>query len=198
MKKNIITISRQFGSGGHTIGMKVAKDLGIPYYDQELVEKISEESGYAYEIVNDEDEEAPLRSRFVYNFVGRDPQGLSIPDRLWAAECRVIRETADQGPCVIIGRCADFLLKDRADVLKVFIHADMDYRCKRIVDRFGETREKPIHRIKEKDGKRAAHYRYYTGQKWGRAENYHISINSGEFGIDETARLIEQIVRDSE
>ncbi len=193
MKKQIITIGRQFGSGGHTVGLELAEKLNIPFYDKELVEKISEESGFDTGLVNEELEEAPTRAGFVYNFIGRGLNGLSVPDKLWLAEIKVIKDIAEQGPCVIVGRCADYLLKDRDDVLKVFIYADRDFREKRIIEKYNETPVSVGPAIHEKDGKRAAHYRYYTGQKWGRPENYDLCLNTAKLGIDGCVEIIKNL-----
>lgn len=195
MTKRIITISREFGSGGRTIAKQVADRLGIPCYDKELIAKIAEESGYQEEFVQKGVEEAPTKSRFVYNFMGRDIQGMSASDYLWKAQCKVIYELADQGPCVIVGRCADYLLREWKDCLTVFIHADVQKRAKRIVELYGETGETPQRRLREKDRKRSIHYNYYTDQEWGMAQNYHISLDSGELGIEKCVDIICELAR---
>lgn len=198
MKTNIITISRQFGSGGHTIGLKLADQLGIPFYDQELVEKIAQEAGFDIDVASNIIEEAPGRNPFVYNFVGRDAAGLSAADRLWAAEVKVIERLANEGPCIIVGRCADYLLRNRDDVLRVFICADQEFREARIVERFGETSVSPRKRLADKDGKRAAHYRYYTGQKWGIPTQHDICLNTAHIGIDRAVSIIASLYNNPE
>ena len=151
MDTKIITISREFGSGGRTIGREVAERLGIPFYDKELVEQIALESGFAPTFVEEHGEHAPTRSRFAYAFSQQGVlgvmNGMSTADFLWSIQCSVILQLAEKGPCVIVGRNADYILKDRKDVLDVFIHADMDYRADRIVRLYGESEKKPEVRL---------------------------------------------------
>lgn len=188
--KKIITISREFGSGGRTIGKEVAKQLGIPCYDKELIEKIAEETGYAKKFVEEEGEYAPSANGFAYMFLGRGQDGLANADRIWMAQRRVIEKLAEEGPCVIVGRCADYVLKDRNDSLHVFVYADKSFRAKRIVERYGESPVQPEKRLEEKDKKRRLNYKYFTDREWGKRENYHLSIDSGYLGIEETVSLI--------
>ena len=194
MEKKIITISRQFGSGGRTIGRQVANQLGIPFYDKELVEQIALESGFAPNFVEEHGEHAPGRSRLAYAFANQGVpgimNGLSTADFLWSIQCSVIQQLAEQGPCVIVGRNADYILKDRKDVLDVYIHADMDFRADRIVRLYGESEKSPTTRLQEKDKRRQINYQHYTGRTWGNAENYHISLNSGVLGIESCVDII--------
>lgn len=188
--EKIITISRQFGSGGRTVGKMVAEKLGIPCYDKELIEKIAEESGYAKEYISEESEYAPGMSGFTYGFLGRGMDWLSNADRIWFAQKKVILELAQKGPCVIVGRCADYLLKDHADCLNVFIYAPTEFRADRIVTQYGETSVHPEKRLKEKDKKRKLNYKYFTEQEWGKMSNYHLSIDTGKLGIEKAAEII--------
>ena len=194
MESKIITISRQFGSGGRTIGREVAKRLNIPFYDKELVEQIALESGFAPKFVEEHGEHAPGRSRLAYAFANQGVpgvmNGLSTADFLWSIQCSVIQQLAEQGPCVIVGRNADYILKDRKDVLDIYIHADMDFRADRIVRLYGESEKSPIARLQEKDKRRQINYQHYTGRTWGNAENYHISLNSGVLGIETCVDII--------
>jgi len=194
METKIITISRQFGSGGRSIGRQVANKLGIPFYDKELVEQIALESGFAPKFVEEHGEHAPGRSRLAYAFANQGVpgvmNGLSTADFLWSIQCSVIQQLAEQGPCVIVGRNADYILKDRKDVLDVYIHADMDFRADRIVRLYGESEKSPIARLQEKDKRRQINYQHYTGRTWGNAENYHISLNSGVIGIENCIDII--------
>lgn len=194
MKKQIITISREFGSGGHSIGLAVAEKLGIPFYDQEIVEKICDESGLGILPSEFEEKEAPLRRPFIYNFLGHDYKGMSVPDYLWSAEVKVLEKVAEDGACVIVGRCANHVLREREDVLNVYIHADKEKRAKRIVERYGHTKETPEKRIADKDKKRAAHYEYYTGRKWGNADDYHLCLDSGLLGQDMCVKMILEVL----
>ena len=191
--KRIITISREFGSGGRTIGRQVAERLGIPYYDKELIEKIAESTGYSQEFIKEYGEHAPGKNVFSYTFLGRSTDGLSLQDHLWMAQIKIIRELAQKGPCVIVGRCADYILRNREDCLHVFIHAPKDKKVERIVKLYGETLDKPEKRLRDKDKKRAVNYNYYTGRNWGQAQNYHLSLDSGELGIERCVDLIVEL-----
>lgn len=187
---NIITISRQFGSGGRTIGKEVAKALDIPCYDKDLIEKIAEKTGYSEAFVAEEGEYAPTTGGFAYSFLGRGLDGLSNADRIWFAQKKVILELAEKGSCVIVGRCADYVLKDREDCLNVFIYADKELRAERIVKQYGESEIQPLKRLVDKDKKRKLNYKYFTDQEWVRRENYHLCIDSGFLGIEKATALI--------
>ena len=190
MSNRIITISREFGSGGRTIGRNVAKRLGIPCYDAELIEKISEESGFDKDFVRERGEQAAYKNRLANLFVDRDLSGLSIQDHLWKAQSKVIRNLAEKESCVIVGRCAEYILRDTADCLTVFIHADPEFRAQRIVQVYGEREESPKKRILGKDKRRKIYYEYYTDMQWGDATNHHICLDSGVLGIDRCVDLI--------
>ena len=186
----IITISREFGSGGRTVGKEVAACLGIPCYDKELIEKVAEETGYAREFVEEESEYAPSANDLAYMFLGRGFDGLSNADRIWIEQRKIIEKLANDGPCVIVGRCADYILKDRSDCLHVFVYADKTFRAERIVKQYGETGVEPGKRLQEKDKKRKLNYKYFTDREWGKRENYHLSIDSGFFGIEKAVSII--------
>ena len=191
MSNRVITISREFGSGGRTIGKLVADKLGIPCYDAELIEKIAEQSGYSAEYIKQEVEYGS-GGWFSAMFADRSA-GLTNQDKMFSIQSRIIEELAEEGPCVIVGRCADFVLRDKADCLNVFIHASMEKRAERIVKEYGERAESPEKRLKEKDKRRAAYHRFYTDMKWGHAQNYHVCLDSGEFGIEKCAEIIAQL-----
>lgn len=193
MKHKIITISRQFGSGGRTIGREVAARLGIPCYDHELIEKIAEESGFAKEYIAERGEYASHGSWMASAFSDRDFYGHSNQDTLWSVQTKIITELAEQGPCVIVGRCADYILRDSADCLKVFIHSDMEKRARRIVEQYGERTDSPEKRLKDKDKRRAAYYQFYTDMKWGAMEQYHIALDSGALGIETCVRILADL-----
>lgn len=190
----IITISREFGSGGRTIGKEVAKKLGISCYDKDLIEKIAEETGYAKEFIADEGEYAPNSNSFAYMFLGRGMDGLSNVDKIWIAQKKVIEELADKGACVIVGRCADYVLRERKDCLNVFVYADKKFRAERIVKQYGESVVEPEKRLTDKDKKRKLNYKYFTEQEWGKRQNYHLSIDSGFLGIEKAVALIVDAV----
>ncbi len=194
MEKKIITISREFGSGGRTIGREVANRLGIPFYEKELVDQIALESGFAPNFVEEHGEHAPGNSRLSYAFAHQGVpgvmNGLSTADFLWSIQCSVIMQLAEQGPCVIVGRNADYILKDRKDVLDVYIHADKEFRADRIVRLYGESEKSPMTRLAEKDKRRQINYQHYTGRTWGTAQNYDICLNSGRLGIENCVDII--------
>lgn len=195
MKKRIITISREFGSGGRTIGKRVAEELGIHCYDKELIEKLAEKTGFSERYIEERGEYAPTSHPFSYAFVGRNIDGMSVSDYLWNEQRKKILEIANQEPCVIVGRCADYILREREDVLNVFVHAPKEIRAKRIVEVYGETSVAPEKRLRDKDKKRAINYRYYTEQEWGRAQNYHLTLDSSAFGIEGCVELLCGIAR---
>lgn len=193
MSNRIVTISRQFGSGGRTVGREVAEKLGIAFYDQELIEKIAEESGLAKEYIQEKSEDTTHGNWFVNAFSDRNASGMSMQDYLWIAQSKVIGELANKESCVIVGRCADFILRDEADCLKAFIHADMAWRAERIVSVYGEGVNSPQKRLKDKDRRRRAYYQYYTDMEWGKAVNYHIALDSGVLGIEKCAEIIADL-----
>ena len=191
MLNRVITISREFGSGGRTIGRKVAEKLGIPCYDAELIQKIAEESGYTADYIKEESEYAP--GGWLSTVFSDRTMGLTNQDKLWNIQSRVIEELAQKGPCVIVGRCADYILREKADCLNVFIHASMEKRAERIVKEYGEREESPEQRLKEKDKRRAAYHRFYTDMKWGHAQNYHVCLDSGKLGLDQCVEIISRL-----
>lgn len=188
MKNRVITISREFGSGGRTIGKKVAAKLGIPCYDSELIEKLAQESGFTKDYIKEAGEYTP--GGFLASAFSNRAFGPTNEDILWEMQCRIITELAEKESCVIVGRCADCVLQDKADCLKVFIHADMAFRAERIVKVYGEREESPEQRLRDKDKRRAAYHRFYTNMKWGYAENYHLTLDSGVLGIDRCVDII--------
>lgn len=192
MKNRVITISRQFGSGGRTIGKEVAAKLGIPCYDQEVIEKIAEKSGFTQKFVEEHSEDAVHGNWFANAMTGRNYyiHTDTAHDYLWMAQREAVLELAQKGPCVIVGRCADHILRDTADCLTVFIHADAKKRAERIVQQYGERNESPEKRLKDKDKKRAAYYQVYTDTKWGEVENYHIALDSGSLGIEKCVEIL--------
>ena len=201
MEKKIITISREFGSGGRTMGRKIAEKLGIPFYDKELVDQIAVESGFAPKFVEEHGEHSPSGSFFSYAFAPQGVpgimNGLSTADFLWNIQCNVILQLADQGPCVIVGRNADYILKDRADALHVYVFADVPYRAERIVRLYGESEKSPEQRLAEKDKRRRVNYQHYTGRTWGMAQNYDLCLDTGVLGEDYCADIVVNAVLNS-
>lgn len=190
MKNRVVTISREFGSGGRAIGRKLAEELGIPCYDAELIQQLARESGFSEDYIRDAGEYAPGG---YLSLLSNRAFALTNEDVLWELQYKVITDLAEKGPCVIVGRCADYILRDTADCLKVFIHADMDLRAKRIVEVYGEREQSPEQRLKDKDKRRAAYHRFYTNMKWGHAQNYHICLDSGKLGIDSCVEILRQL-----
>ena len=199
MEKKILTISREFGSGGRTIGHQVAEALGIPFYDKELVEQVSLESGFAPKFVEEHGEHSPGSSRFAYAFapqgVPNVMNGLSTADFLWSIQCNVILQLAEKGPCVIVGRNADYILKDRADCLHAFIYSDMEARAERIVRLYGESEKSPQTRLNDKDKRRKLNYQHYTGRVWGQPQNYDICLDSSRLGIETCSQILIQLMQ---
>ena len=192
MAKRIITISREFGSGGRFIGEEVAKKLGIKYYDKDIIAQIAEQSGFSPEYITEKAELSPKKGLFAYAFSGRDVTGKSIEDMVYEAQRKVILEIAEKESCVIIGRNADFILKDKDNVLNVFIHGDMPEKVARICKLYNVTEEEAEKMMADIDKRRMTNYRFYTDQKWGMAKNYTLSLNSSELGYD----LCEKIIID--
>lgn len=197
--KKIITISREFGSGGRSIGKMLADQLGIKYYDKELVKQVAEETGFDPAYIEEVGEHASTKSRLSYWFsspgVPGVMKGMSAADFLWCMQRNVILKLAEQEPCVIVGRCADYILRDREDALHVFVHAPMEARAERIVKLYGESDKSPEDRLKEKDKKRSLNYKHYTGREWGDARNYDLCLNSAKLGIDRCVELITTLAK---
>ena len=194
MENTIITISREFGSGGRTIGRLVAEKLGIPFYDKELVDQIALESGFSPNYIEEHGEHAPGKTAFSYalahNGVPGVMNGLSTADFLWKIQCNVVMQIAEKGPCVIVGRNADYILKDLPNCLHVYIHADMDYRADRIVRLYGESEKSPHARLQEKDKRRRVNYQHYTGRNWGESQNYDICLKSSTLTEEQCVNII--------
>ena len=203
--KKIITISRQYGSGGREIGKKLADQLNIPFYDNELIERAAKESGFSKEAF--ESAENKATNSLLYsismgmNAYGNQELGfahLSLDDRIYLVQTEVIRKVANEGPCVIVGRCADYVLKEMSDVVSVFIWADMEYRIDRATTLYGLSPVKAEESIVKFDKRRANYYNYHANEKWGKAENYHLSIRSDSIGIDYCVDCIKQYVEHSQ
>lgn len=195
MSKRIITISREFGSGGRYIGKQLADRLGIAFYDKDIIAKAAEESGLSKEFIESKGEHAHNKSIFSYAFVGRDLTGMSVDDYLYNIQRKIILEIAEKESCVIVGRCADYILKDRDDVLDVFIHGEKEMKVKRIHDLYGKNEKEAIAMMADMDKKRSINYRYHTDQKWGIIGNYDITLNSSTFGYEKCVDILESIAK---
>ena len=200
--KRIITISREFGSGGRTIGKQLAQRLGWKYYDKEIVKEVAEKTGFDPGYVEDVGEHSASKSPLSYLFsMPGTPgvmKGMSASDFLWVMQRNVIVDLTNPNtmePCVIVGRCADYILRDRDDVLNVFVHAPIPHRAERIVRLYGESDKAPEQRLKEKDKRRANNYKHYTVQTWGMSQNYHLSIDTSQIPIELAVTIIEGLVK---
>ena len=195
MAKKIITISREFGSGGRFIGEEVAKKLGMAYYDKNVITEIAEKSGLSPEYIQENAELSPKKGLFAYALAGRDITGKSVEDIVYEAQRKVILELVEKEPCVIIGRNADFILKDRDDVLNVFIHGNMSEKMQRISCLYNVSGQEAVKMMADTDKRRLANYNFYTEQKWGKASNYTLCLNSSELGYDRCEAIIMECVK---
>ena len=195
MAKRIITISREFGSGGRFIGEEVAKKLGIAYYDKNIISQIAEKSGLSPEYIQENAELSPKKGLFAYAFAGRDITGRSVEDMVYQAQRKVILDLARKEPCVIIGRNADYILKDRDDILNVFIHGDMPEKIQRISQLYHVTEQEAVKMMADTDKRRMTNYNFYTDQKWGKASNYTLCLNSSQIGYDRCEAIIIECVK---
>lgn len=194
MEKNIITISREFGSGGRLIGKRLAEKLGVPYYDKELLDRIAEESGFCREMM--EDAEKKAKNSFLYSLMSAmgtgetGPESLSLNERFFLAQFDTLRKIAEEGSCVIVGRCADYILRGVPEATNVFIYAEEADKIKRAVDEYGVPQAEVKKMMRDTDKARANYYNYHTGRKWGEQVNYHLSIDSGYLEIEDIVDLI--------
>ena len=195
MAKRIITISREFGSGGRFIGEEVAKKLGIAYYDKNIIGQIAEKSGLSPEYIQENAELSPKKGLFAYAFSGRDITGKSVEDMVYEVQRNIILELAEKEPCVIIGRNADYILKDRDDVLNVFIHGDMPEKIKRITGLYNVKEKEAVKMMANTDKRRRTNYNFYTDQNWGKTSNYTLCLNSSQLGYDRCEMIIMECVK---
>ncbi|MBQ9150950.1 MAG: cytidylate kinase-like family protein [Clostridia bacterium] len=201
MKKRIITISRQFGSGGHSIAKTAAERMGIAFYDNELITEVAKQSGLSEEFIRENEEYASHSSSFLYQLAMSTAGTYGYPSvyqKLYEAQTKVIEDIAKGEPCIIVGRCADYILRDREDCLHVFIHADNEHRAKHILEKYGPTEKTTAQRIKDKDNKRRNYYRFHTDREWGVAANYHLSLDSGYLGQELCVQLIMKAMEGEE
>ena len=190
MAKRIITISREFGSGGRFIGEEVAKKLGIACYDKNIINQIAEESGLSPDYIQESAELSPKKGLFAYALAGRDITGKSVEDMVYEAQRKVILGLAEKEPCVIIGRNADFILKDRDDVLNIFIHGNMPEKTERICRLYNVSEKEAVKMMTDIDKRRMTNYNFYTDQRWGKASNYTLCLNSSQLGYDKCEKII--------
>ncbi|MDO4834092.1 MAG: cytidylate kinase-like family protein [Bacillota bacterium] len=194
-KKKVITISREYGSGGRIIGKRLAEKLGVPYYDRDTInERISEESGFAKEMFSEAEKKA--KNSFLYSLSSAmgsgeaGPESLSLNERLFLAQFDAIRKIAAEGPCVIVGRCADYILRGLPYATNIFIYAEEEDKIRRAVDEYGIPEDQVKKVMREQDKARANYYSYHTGRKWGEHVNFNLCIDSGYLEIDDIVELI--------
>lgn len=195
MDKKIITISREFGSGGRFIGEEVAKKLGFACYDKNIIGQIAEKSGLAPEYIRESAELPPKKGLFAYAFAGRDITGKSVEDLVYETQRKVILELTEKESCVIIGRNADFILKDRDDVLNVFIYGDLPEKVERICRLYHVSEQEAVRMMTDIDKRRMTNYNFYTEQKWGKASNYTVCLNSSRIGYERCEEIIVGCVK---
>ena len=189
----IITIGRQYGSGGREIGRKLALRLGIPFYDRELISRAAKKSGFSEELFEQLDKRATnslLYSLTMFGSTGLN--GMSLTDQLFLAQANIIREVADNGPAVLVGRCADHVLREYDNCFDFFITGSLDDRLQRIQthDDYELSGKSPRAALEKMDKQRATYYNYYTGKVWGKSDHYDLCVNAGRLGIDESIEVI--------
>ena len=195
MSKRIITISREFGSGGRFIGKEIANKLGIAYYDKEIIAQIAENSGLSSEFIAEKAELSPKKGLFSYAFIGRDMSGKSLEDMIYEEQRKIILSIADKECCVIIGRNADFILKDRDDVFDVFIYGNAPEKTERICRLYDVDELEARKMMQDIDKRRSVNYNFYTEQIWGMANNYALALNSSELGYEMCEKMIMDCVK---
>lgn len=194
--KKIITIGRQCGSGGHTIGKMVAERLGVPFYDKEIIKTVANRSGLSEKTVEKEGEYSTtsllfnLATRGISGYNATNKDNMLMRDLINAYQTEYINEIADNGPCVIVGRCADYILEDRKDCLNIFIYGDLDDRAKRVVEEHDVAEKDAKAHVLERDKKRSKYYRHITDKVWGLAENYDLCLNTSELGIERCVEIV--------
>ena len=201
MTNKIITISREYGSGGRTVGELVAKKLGIPFYDKEVVNAVAEECGFSHDFIEEIGEYASVTNSFLFSIaVSSRLEGttnmMSAADQLYACQAKFIREMVEKGPCVIVGRCADYILKDTPNVLHAFVYADMDFRAKYMAENYNKSEHAVQKWLKERDNRRKVYCKHYTGRNWGDMHNYDICLNTGIMGIEKAADLLAALAEE--
>ena len=201
----IITIGRQFGSGGKEIGERIAKHYNIKCYDRELLSLAAKESGFCQEIMENHDER-PTTS-FLYNLVmdtysfgynASSFMDMPISHKVFLAQFDTIKHLASESPCVIVGRCADYALSEMRNSIHLFIYGEEECKIKRVMEKYNLTEQKALEMMVKKDKQRQSYYNYYSSKKWGRADTYDLCINSSKFGIEGTVDIIIQVVDDFE
>lgn len=202
-RNTVITIARQYGSGGREVGMRLAEVLGIKSYDRELITMAAQKSGMSSEILNHADEKATNSLLYTLalgsSYYGAASIGTDVPinDKLFITQSQIIRDLAAEGPCIIIGRCSDYVLRTNPARFSVFIYASIEARIRRVIERGAAKTEKEARDlISRTDKRRINYYNYYTGRKWGSPDNYNMMLDSSFLGIEGSARAIADVYRE--
>lgn len=197
MNKHVITISRQYGSGGRYVGKMLSERLGIPFYDNEIITMCAKKSGYSESLFEKAEQFTNGSLLYSLTMFGQPTGvgGLPLSEKVYIIQSDVIKHFAEQGPCIVIGRCADYVLKEHTDAINFFLYSDIEHRIKRAVNYYGIDEKKARDEILKKDKKRAAYYNYYTGERWGDLANYHLSLNTDSIGIENCVNILEMYVK---
>lgn len=205
MSNTVITIGREYGSGGRLIGKKLADELGFAFLDKELITMAAQKSGMSPQLFADIDENATNSLLYslatgAYMMGGRMAPSSDMPmtDKLFILQSNIIREEAEKGPCVVVGRCADYVMEGKEKVLNIFIQAPFEDRVERAVTQYGLAEKGAADAVRRTDKKRANYYNYYSNRKWGRAGNYHLCLDSSVLGIDGSVRLLKDFVLEAQ
>ena len=192
----VITISRQYGSGGRDVGLALSKKLSIPYYDNELITMAAQESGFSPELFKNADQNASNSLLFSLSMYGSSTGTFNMPlgDQVFLIQSDIIKKLANEGPCIIVGRCADYILRDFPNCLSVFLHAPLDQRLKRAVDSYDVDPLNAKDIVTKADKKRAVYYSHFTGERWGAAENYHITLDTARMGLEGAADALAMVI----
>lgn len=192
MNTRIITISREYGSGGRTIGKIIADKLGWKFIDREIIEEVAKKSGLSEKFIEQSGEYANATSSLLFNLSMSNANNafLNLYNEIFNEQRKIIRNAAEEGNCVIVGRCADYILRDRNDCLNVFVYSSTEKRIERITNEYNDDAKSPEKRLKEMDKKRRVYCQNFTGRDWGNVHNYHIAVNSGFYGIERSAEII--------
>lgn len=189
----IITVSRQYGSGGTELAKEVAKRLDIPFYDKSIIDMTAKESGFDPDFI--ERTETSVTSSLLYNLAVGSIYAQPLTDQLYAAECKVVRSVAAKGDGVIVGRCADYILREDSNTIKVFVHSTDADRIKRICERKGVSEDEARELMKKNDKNRSKHYKYYTDRIWGASQNYDLCINMALCGVEKAADILVSLIK---
>ena len=202
MKKQVVTISREYGSGGREIGRLLAESMGVPFYDREKIDELTSGKGYSKEVLDKAEMKA--KNSFLYNLTtalggsgieGSGIEGLSLNEKVFLAQFETIKKLASEGPCVIVGRCADYVLRDIPEATNIFIYAEPEDRIERAIKEYGIAPDEAKGWVAICDKARANYYAYHTGRKWGEHVNYSLSIDSGYIEIEDIVDLIVQYTK---